>query len=103
MRDRKVKQEKCFKLSLNGFKFSSQLTWECKVKLNTIKIKFSSDVVWLNQAFNYTVAFCLNYTNLKNTILCQDRLDFHVRFSYSYTFKAVFIGIYVKIAPLILL
>lgn len=76
---------------------------QSQIKHNQIKIKFSSDVVWLNQAFNYTVAFCLNYMNLKNTILCQDRLDFHVHFSYSYTFKAVFIGIYVKIAPLILL
>jgi len=75
---------------------------QSQIKHNQIKIKFSSDVVWLNQAFNYTVTFCLNYMNFKDTILCQDRLDFHVRFSYSCTFKAVFIRIYVKIAPLIL-
>ena len=51
---------------------------QSQIKHNQIKKKFSSDVVLLNQAFNYTVAFCLNYINFKNTILCQDRLDMYI-------------------------
>ena len=51
---------------------------QSQIKHNQIKIKFSSDVVWLNQAFNYTVAFCLIYINFKNTILWQDRLEMYI-------------------------